>query len=89
MTIFHLSVGFNGPTVSASEIQGSLPSGAGWARYAPNCWIIQTNSTADEIAKAVRAKVNESDSVFVVELNLKNNYGFLNKEIWNWINERQ
>jgi hypothetical protein len=49
---------------------------------------VDTPAAAIDIATRVRGVVNTMDTVFVAELNLPNNYGFLAKEIWDWINAR-
>jgi hypothetical protein len=86
MTIFHVAMGFGGPATEIATIQDAFPGGAGWARYAPNCWIVNTHVSANDLADKIRAVCRPQDSVFVCELNLNNNSGVLQKEIWDWIN---
>jgi hypothetical protein len=84
MTFFHVAVGSTGKSVDVLKVQHAFGP-AGWARYAPNCWIVKTDSTPQQMADAIRGVVDEMDTIFVCELNLSNNQGFLHPEIWEWI----
>lgn len=84
MALFHLAIGFDGPKVSSDTIQNALGH-AGWARYAPNCWLVSTTDSAETIATKVHAVCNKDDSVFVVEVDKNNSFGWLEKEIWEWL----
>jgi len=81
---FNVAIGFTGKTVPFSELQKAFGAD-GWARYAPNCWIVFTNDAPQAIATRLRAMCSETDSIFVVELNIEIKGGYLQKEIWDWI----
>jgi hypothetical protein len=83
--LFHVAVGFEGPNPGAKTIQDAFGAGVGWARYAPNCWIVSTNENAQSITERVRKVCSEKDSIYVVEINLNNDFGYLQKEIWDWL----
>jgi len=85
MTVYHLAIGFAGAVVEPEKIQNIFPSGCGWARYAPNCWIISTNESAAQLVARMRTLISVSDSVFAVEIDLKNSHGYLQTEIWGYI----
>ncbi len=87
MTIYHVSFGFSGKQIAIEDVQKVL-AGDGWARYAPNCWIVETNESAQLLTMRLRALCQSTDSLFICELNLKNNFGYLHQEIWDWINAR-
>jgi hypothetical protein len=80
-----VGIGFAAKAVDEETIQKAFGSATGWARYAPNCWIISTSRTAESIADAIRKVVSTDDSVFVCKVDLGNNSGYLHKEIWKWI----
>lgn len=86
MTVFHLAIGFAGPTVDPEKIQSIFPSGCGWTRYAPNCWIISTNESAVQLVARMRTLISINDSVLAVEVNLANSHGYLQTEIWGYLN---
>lgn len=87
MTIFHLSIGFEGSEVEATTIQDALTGQAGWARYSKNCWFVATDCGAKELADRVRAVCSGTDSIFVTEFHEENSYGFLSAEIWKWLSD--
>ena len=84
MTNYHVAIGYAGKVVDFTEIQ-KLFGSAGWARYAPNCWIVRTNESAETLVDRIRKKVSQEDSIFICEVNLQNTSGYLQKEIWDWI----
>ena len=88
MTILHVAFGFSGPSIPIEKVQNALGKNAGWARYAPNCWIVDTPESPADLARRLHTLCKEGDSVFVCELNLRNNFGWLQKELWDWINQR-
>lgn len=83
---YHLGVGFGSKPTSELVIQDSFPRGAGYARYAPNCWILVAKETASEIADAVRKVLPEEDSIFVCKIDVGDRNGYLQKDMWDWIN---
>ena len=89
MTVFHLAIGFKDKPVEASTVQDTFPSAAGWARYAPNCWIISTSATATTIAEGVRKVCKDTDNIFIAAVNLQDRDGYLQQEIWDWIKKNQ
>ncbi len=85
--IYTLSVGFTAAPTPHETIQKAL-SPVGWARYAPNCWLVSTNTfTANQIADLVRAVVGNQDTIFVAEIKPENHQGYLHKETWEWFNK--
>lgn len=86
--LYHVAVGFADKPKPHTEIQKAFEH-FGWARYAPNCWIVSTWQPPAELANKIRALVSEADSIFVVEIIKANNGGFLHKEIWEWINQQK
>ena len=86
--ILHVAIGFKEKTVPHAVIQNRAFSGMGWARYSPNCWVVQLTKSPKEISDEIRKLVSTADSIFVCEVNLKNNGGYLSPEVWKWINLR-
>jgi len=84
MAYLHVAIGFEGKQLDVADVQKVFGS-AGWARYAPNCWIVSTNETPHTITERLRAICNQYDSIFVCELNMENRSGYLQKEIWDWL----
>jgi hypothetical protein len=85
-----LHVGFNfrsGPT-KVAELEALFNNATSWYRYAPNCWILWTNGTALSWYNFLAPHITKDDYMFIVELNMRNYYGWLPKNAWDWIKER-
>lgn len=85
MTVYHVAIGYVGPEQPVEKIQAALAND-GWARYAPNCWLVSSRRSANDIAVGIRAFCSPQDSILVIEVNVKNYQGYLQKEIWDWFN---
>lgn len=86
MNAFHIGINYHGRPAKEAELIPVINTVATrWARYAPNCWIVFSNETAQAIATRIRAHIHPDDSVLVSALNLSDSYGWLPKEIWDWI----
>lgn len=84
---YHVGIGFSGKAVDVEEIQNAFGP-AGWARYAPNCWIVYTDESPNLLVEKIRNLCASQDGIFVCELNISNNWGYLHKEIWDWIRQK-
>lgn len=49
---------------------------------------IQTQSSASQVDAHLRQKLDANDRLFVSKLNNGEHQGWLNKEVWEWINAR-
>ena len=81
----HISIGFVGKTIPPDDVQMTFTRGAGWARYAPNCWIVFTNESPDAIRDRLRAICDEKDSIFICELKIETASGYMQGQVWDWI----
>jgi hypothetical protein len=88
MRFLHVAFGFDGPPVAIERIQQVL-KGAGWARYAPNCWIVYTSEDVKSLTERLRAICGKDDSIFICQLVIETKWGYLGREIWDWINKMQ
>jgi hypothetical protein len=85
LNVFHVAVGFEAAPTPHTTIQAAFPPHAGWARYAPNCWLVSTSESAMTVATGIRTVIREMDTLFVCEVNLNNTYGYLQQGTWEWI----
>lgn len=89
MTLFHVAIGYAHNELPVTTIQNSFGKSAGWARYAPNCWLLYTDEPAEAISNRIRKLCSASDSILVIKVDTNHYNGFLHKEIWDWFNERK
>jgi hypothetical protein len=89
MTVLHVAIGFHGKPVPVEKIQEAFGTAAGWARYAPNCWLVSTQETSKAIATRVHALCSPHDSILVVKVDVSDTFGWLEGELWEWIRLRR
>lgn len=62
-----------------------------WKHVNENTWLIKTDKTAKEIAKAIHENFSwdfpSADSYFIAEVNVNNIEGFIPTSAWDWIKE--
>lgn len=84
MTLYHVAIGYEDKPLPVTTVQEKFGS-AGWARYAPNCWIVATSESADTLSERIRGVCSPTDSIFVAQIDPSNYKGYLKKEIWEWL----
>jgi hypothetical protein len=91
MPCLHLGVNFRGSdTPTKEDIESVLNKAKSWYRYAPNCWLIYTNLSAEKWGERLREEIpgmTDSTTFFIcrVELSRDKRYGWLPKAAWEWI----
>jgi hypothetical protein len=64
-----------------------------WARYAPNSWILWTNTDLETWLGRIKPLLGEGDHVFIGEMNLAStpaNYtGWAENWLWDWIQKHR
>ena len=80
-----LHVGFKwvGPPKTA-ELKPVFSKAVDWVRYAPNCWILYTTSSARVWKERVKPHLGDEDSVLIVKLDPSERNGLLPRWVWDW-----
>ena len=60
-----------------------------WLRYAPNCWIVWTTSSAQTWFRRLKPHLGPQDHMFICRLDLTERKGWLPKWIWDWLGKRR
>ena len=73
-----------------TSLYDSIKSYNDWQHPLESTWLLYTNDNADQISSKLRGNGNmdNSDLLFICELNIDNRQGWLDKEVWNWIKAR-
>jgi hypothetical protein len=82
----HVGFNFKGPP-KITELQPIFNKAKDWIRYAPNCWIVWTNRSANQWADLLKPKLGPEDSVFICQLDMTNRQGWLPKWVWEWLDK--
>ena len=85
MKLLHVAFGFDDKAVEVSKLKEVFDAANSWARYAPNCWLIQTNESPKTWADRFRKICSDSDGIYIVEIKKDTQAGYLEQEIWDWL----
>ena len=58
-----------------------------WMHYIPGVILVDTNDSADELAKKIYKFITKSDYLLVIRVTAEHQ-GWLPKDAWDWLNER-
>lgn len=71
-----------------SSLYQKIESYGTWMHYIDNVWIIESTKDAQQISNDLLPFIDqEKDFILVIQI-AKNYQGWLPKEAWNWMNER-
>ena len=84
----HISFNFSGPT-KIDELLPAFNNALDWVRYAPNCWIVWTTSSAEKWYDRLKPHLSDNDHMFIAPLNLREYAGWLPKATWDWITKER
>ena len=82
----HVSFGWK----DAPKIQDLVPvfnKAVDWARYAPNCWILWTTSSAEVWFERLKPHLGPHDHMFICRLDMTDRQGWLPKWVWDWLDK--
>ncbi len=82
----HVAFRWHGP-VKAEELEPTFNAAEDWLRYAPNCWILWTKSSAQEWHRKLKPFLSEKDHMFICRLDMSDRQGWLPQWIWDWMNK--
>ena len=83
----HIAFNFYNRPVKTTELEPVFNKAFNWARYASNCWIVNTDLTPQAWYNLLKPHLHADDSVLICEINLNNRYGYLPQNIVDWINQ--
>ncbi len=84
----HISFNFDGAT-KINELLPTFNHALDWVRYAPNCWIVWTTSSAEKWYDRLKPHLTDNDHMLIVTLNLQDYSGWLPKWVLDWISEKR
>lgn len=81
----HIGINFNSGKFKTNELVVIFDNALDWFRYAPNCWIIWTNSDPEIWVQRLKIGLDDTDTFFICEINMNNRNGWLPQPLWEWI----
>lgn len=74
-------------TPKVKELEPIFNQAGNWLRYSNSCWIVWTSTDANGWYLRLAPQITAADRLFVCELNLQNKQGWMDKWIWDWLNQ--
>lgn len=73
-----------------TSLYDAIKSYGEWQHPLESTWILYTADSADQISSNLRSegRMDNSDLLFVCELKIENRQGWLDKNVWTWINSK-
>lgn len=85
----HITFSFSG-AAKVNELVPAFNKALDWARYAPNCWIVWTTSSAEEWYTRLKPNLTDDDLMFISALDLHQPYsGWLPQWVWDWLSRER
>ena len=84
----HISFNFAG-VPKIEELLPAFNHALDWVRYAPNCWIVWTTSSAGKWYERLKPHLTDNDHMLIVTLNLQEYSGWLPQWVWDWITKER
>jgi len=89
VSVLLVSYALRNNTKDYSPLYDAIKNHTGlWFHYFENIWIIESTLTADAFAKSLYPFIETTDHLLVIRLQ-KEYQGWLPKEAWEWLNNRQ
>jgi hypothetical protein len=71
------------------KIQQTLDKARDWVRYAPNCWLLWTTTSAKRWYDRLKDHLDEGEHLFICEVNVSERGGFMPRSFWEFIRSHQ
>jgi hypothetical protein len=85
----HIAFKFSDGNPKISELKPVFDKAVDWFRYASNCWIVWTSSSAEEWYKRLKPHLTDKDRVFIVAIDPEERQGWMSPSFWDWINKKR
>jgi hypothetical protein len=83
----HISFYFSDGDDRISHLKPIFKKALDWCRYAPNCWIVYTSSSAERWYERFRPFISDEDRLLIVEISLDERQGWLSRSTWDWLDK--
>ena len=75
--------------IKTKELEPVFDKALDWIRYAPNCWIVWSNSSVETWYKRFEKYLHEDDTVLICKLDPNEKFGIAPEWIWDWLDEKR
>jgi hypothetical protein len=71
-----------------SKIKEKIKALGSWMSYFKGFWLVETDKTAEEIYDILSNEIPET-RILVLEINIRDYWGWMPKDAWEWIKKRK
>lgn len=68
-----------------TSLYEAIKSCGDWQHPLESVWLLSTNAMAENLYDVIKPCMNDSDLLFICELNAQNRQGWMAKSCWEWI----
>jgi hypothetical protein len=86
MNILLVTYDLKKPGADYTGLYEVLKTAPNWYHFLDSCWLLSTNETPSQWFEKVRSKIDQNDNIFIVDISRQPRQGWLNKDVWDWIN---
>ena len=87
--ILLITYNLKSPGKDYSQFYELIKSASSWFHYIDSTFIIQTNKSAKEWGDDLHEKMEYGDRILVVDITKKDRWGWLPKEAWEWLKDKE
>lgn len=85
--LFLITYDLKKPGQNYTELYDSIKSCGDWQHPLESMWVVKvgTLASSNDIYKLLRPKIDDNDSLFVVDITDRDRQGWLAKTFWEWL----
>jgi len=84
----HISFKFADRDPKTAKLTPTFNKAIDWIRYAPNCWIVWTSSSAATWYERLRPHLDDNDAMFIARIDPDERQGWMSEGFWKWMNSK-
>lgn len=86
---FQISFKFVMPRPSEETLKAVFNRALDWFKFAPNCWIVWSTSDAKKWYERLRPIIKDTDSLFIVAIDVNERQGWMSMSFWEWLKKER
>ena len=77
------------PGKDYTALYNVLKTAPSWWHYLESTWLLHTNETPNAWSDKIRTVIDQNDNFMVIDITRQPRQGWMPKDAWAWINERE
>lgn len=88
MSCLLITYDLNKPGQNYSGLYDEIKSlGTTWWHYLDSTWLVRTSLTVNQASDRVKKRIDDSDSLLILNVSGDSYAGWLEKDAWDWIRQ--